>query len=719
MATLTTSYQKLGEAYLGTDNYGAKMYVRVYAKYSDQDITLNKTKVQYQARAYFDKNWDIYDRQSNGTVGGTGVTTQSFTKSDSYYGGETTLGTAEGWVEHESNGSKTITATATLNLPNWGWSGTASGSADLPTIPRASEISSVSTVNIGSSATITVNRKSSSYTHSITYSFGNLSGTVVTKSSNTSISWTIPTSFYAQIPNAKTGSGTLTITTYSGNTQIGSSSTKSFSVTTSESSCKPTVTGSVVDSNSTTLAVTGNSSVLIAGYSTASVSYSATPKNSASIKTITVNNVSAYSGTSSSAVSGTKTISNFNASSINIVAKDSRTYSNTRTLTAGTNYTLVNYIPLTFNGSVSRQTPTGDVLLLSFSGKYFNGNLGATTNTLTISWKWRVKGTSSWANGGTLVQGTDYTINTSNNTYSGNNINLGNDFDYRNNYEIGVFYNDALVNTSVVLEGRKGTPIVNWGEDYFNVNGLTIIEDIKCRNMLTITETSSTARGITMSVSNGEITTTGTFSGTETTFVFGARASLKGGTTYTLSTNNSAGALYPYLLLYDRDNNQIARLATREGILTFTPSSDVEVNKIGLYINNSSGVGITIKPQLEEGNGKTDFVVGKNYGFMSGSNDNGRYIKYYDGTMICWNTIRVEDAFTTALGPFYYNGKSTDVVFPIEFYNIPTISLSCQNQIRACYLGSSNKTGFGAVAMTYSSQNAIGYLFYIAIGRWK
>ena len=385
-------------------------------------------------------------------------------------GSSLTLYSTNYTVPHNDNGTKSTTISVNVG-GNVMW-GNGSDTATLDTIPRASEISSVSTVDIGSNATILVNRKSSSFTHTITYSFGSLSGTVATKSSNVSIPWTIPSSFYAQIPNSKTGSGTLTITTYSGNIQIGSSSTKSFSVSTNESQCKPVVDASVVDSNQATVNVTGNNKILIAGYSTANVSYTATPRNSASIKTVTVNGLSAYSGTSASAVSGTKAIANFNANKIEIVAKDSRTYSDTKTLTAGTTaYTLVNYIPLTFSGSVSRQTPTGDVLLLSFSGKYFNGNLGATTNTLTISWKWRVKGNTSWTNGGTLVQGTDYTINTSNNTYLGSNINLGNDFYYRNNYEIGVFYNDALVNTNVILEGKKGEPIVWWNEHSFNING--------------------------------------------------------------------------------------------------------------------------------------------------------------------------------------------------------------------------------------------------------
>ena len=382
-------------------------------------------------------------------------------------------------IPHNSDGSKTVSITGSYSATFSPSSGSISGSMTLTTIPRASEISSVSTVNIGSNPTITVNRKSNSFTHTITYSFGNLSGTVVSKSSSTTItSWTIPSSFYGQIPNSKTGSGTLTITTYNGNTQVGSSSSKSFSVSTSESACKPTISGSVYDSNSTTTAITGNNSILIAGYSTASVNYSTTPKNSASIKTVKVNGTTAYSGTSTSTVGGSKNISNFNQNSIDLVSTDSRTYSNTKTLRAGSDYTLINYAPLTFSGTVTRQTPTGSILQLSFSGNYFNGNLGATANTLSLSWKWRVKGATNWENGGTLVSGTDYTINTSNNTYSSgsgssqSNITLGSSFDYQTTYEICIYYEDQLEkNKSVVIDGLKGIPIANWSGTFFNING--------------------------------------------------------------------------------------------------------------------------------------------------------------------------------------------------------------------------------------------------------
>lgn len=392
-------------------------------------------------------------------------------------------------VPHTSDGSKTASVSSSFSssafTPS---SASASGDVILTTIPRASTITSVTTVNVGSNTTITVDRKSSSFTHTITYTFGSLNGTIATKSPNTSISWTIPNTFYAQMPNDKTKTGTMTITTYNGNTQIGSSSSKTFTVSTDENACKPTVTGSVVDSNATTIAVTGDSSILIAGRSTANVSYTATPKNSASIKKVTVNNETAYSGTSSSAVTGTKTISNFDANKIDIVATDSRTYSDTRTLTAGTNYTLVPYIPLTCKPEVTRQTPTGDVLLLSFSGNFYSGTLGATTNSLTLVWKWREKGASTWEPGGTLVLNTDYTINTSNNTYSSGSgssqtaISLGSGFNYEQNYEIQIQYTDALIDDNIVKDGMRGIPIVNWGENFFNVNGKITKNGVQVEN---------------------------------------------------------------------------------------------------------------------------------------------------------------------------------------------------------------------------------------------
>lgn len=74
---------------------------------------------------------------------------------------------------------------------------------------------------IDTSTTIDVTRYNNSYTHTITYAFGSATGTIVTKSSSTSITWAVPASLAAQIPNATRGTCTLTCTTYNGNTSLG------------------------------------------------------------------------------------------------------------------------------------------------------------------------------------------------------------------------------------------------------------------------------------------------------------------------------------------------------------------------------------------------------------------------------------------------------------------------------------------------------------------
>lgn len=130
--TLTTSWQRVAEAYLG--NSAGDLYIRVYARYTSQDDTTLKSTVQYQARAYFSGNY-IWDVGSNGTLTGTGATSKNYSKSDNYNNGETTLATIEGTVTHDQDtGQASVSTSASLNFPNWSWSATASGSADLPTI---------------------------------------------------------------------------------------------------------------------------------------------------------------------------------------------------------------------------------------------------------------------------------------------------------------------------------------------------------------------------------------------------------------------------------------------------------------------------------------------------------------------------------------------------------------------------------------------------------
>lgn len=144
-------------------------------------------------------------------------------------------------------------------------------------VPAASTMS-FDAFTMGSAGTITVSRAGSSYTHTISYTFGEASGTIVTKSAGTSVSWTPPLDLARQIPNATQSTGVLRIDTYSGSTRIGS---KEYSFTLYvPTSIKPTAALAVtlVNDNS----VIDGWNVCVKGYSklsytvTASGAYGAT-----------------------------------------------------------------------------------------------------------------------------------------------------------------------------------------------------------------------------------------------------------------------------------------------------------------------------------------------------------------------------------------------------------------------------------------------------------
>ena len=80
---------------------------------------------------------------------------------------------------------------------------------------------SKSSIKPGESNTITITRSSSSYTHTIKYTVGKLTGTVATKTTSTSVKVTVPLDAIIQSPN-KTQTCTITCTTYSGNSSLGS-----------------------------------------------------------------------------------------------------------------------------------------------------------------------------------------------------------------------------------------------------------------------------------------------------------------------------------------------------------------------------------------------------------------------------------------------------------------------------------------------------------------
>mgnify|MGYP003292994421 CR=1 FL=1 len=147
-------------------------------------------------------------------------------------------------VPHNDDGSKTVAVSASFTSDVSPSSGSASGSVILTTIPRKSSLS-VSNGTLGTAQTLTVTKKHSSFTHTIVAKCGSASTTVCTKSSSTSISFTPPLTWASQNTTGTSVSVTYTITTYNGDTSIGSNTyTVSCAI---PSSVKPSVAITVTD----------------------------------------------------------------------------------------------------------------------------------------------------------------------------------------------------------------------------------------------------------------------------------------------------------------------------------------------------------------------------------------------------------------------------------------------------------------------------------------
>lgn len=135
-----------------------------------------------------------------------------------------TLGSGSFTLTHNTEGSATLTAWAEAAIYTYAISSTRYGySVDLPQIPRASSIS-VSGSTMGSPITIQISKAVSSFTHTLTWQFGNNSGTIATQTSSSSVTWTPQLDLAYQIPNAVSGTGTIWCTTYNGGTNVGQKS---------------------------------------------------------------------------------------------------------------------------------------------------------------------------------------------------------------------------------------------------------------------------------------------------------------------------------------------------------------------------------------------------------------------------------------------------------------------------------------------------------------
>lgn len=379
-----------------------------------------------------------------------------------------------GWSVENTSGWVTISNKTTGTTPlvvkvddqqNASWCHYTSGTFNLAVDPAGSDLESINNFNLGSNFSVTITKYASMY-DVLTVKYGNNTIKTINDVSTNSYNFTSTelNTIYGYIPNANEITLTFELRTYSDSsksTQVGT--TKSTTAKGYVVNSNPSINSvTIVDTNSTTKALTGSTSspyIIVLGKSNIVVTVSASGVNRANISKITINGITASSGA--------VTFNSCTTNSFSIVVTDTRGNPTSTTRTT----TIKNYVNLTCNANFYRPTQIGSTVLLSYSGNYWSGNFGATNNTLTLSWAYRVKGASSWTGGGTLTP----TIDTSKNTYSGS-INCGSIFDYQTNYEFILYYSDKLVslNTGInnVLKGQGSLEVY---KNATKVNGALLV----------------------------------------------------------------------------------------------------------------------------------------------------------------------------------------------------------------------------------------------------
>ena len=241
-----------------------------------------------------------------------------------------TLASGSTIITHNSDGSKVFSYSFSqyFGITFSGESiGTVSGtgSGTLNTIARASQPSCITwpehTQDVGyfgDEISIHMNRKSSSFTHTVRYAFGSLSGTIAT-GVGTGTTWVIPNSFMDLLPAATVGSGTIYVDTYNGSTLVG---TKYCGFTAKiRDSVKPGVSFSLED-------ITGVDDIYgspVKGLSKIKVTVTATPAYSSPITSCAISaNGSSYSGTTAT----TDVLKTSGSSRVTATVKDKRGRSN-------------------------------------------------------------------------------------------------------------------------------------------------------------------------------------------------------------------------------------------------------------------------------------------------------------------------------------------------------------------------------------------------------
>lgn len=279
---------------------------------------------------------------------------------------------------------------------------TVSGNTTIaPTATYATSSISATSCNIGANSTITISKQNSSLTDTVTWSCGSASGTIATKSTATSFTWTVPTSLLSQLSStSKSTTVTLTTQTYTGDTSLGTN-TCTITITGTADQLAPALSVSNSDPNGY-LSTYGK---YVKSKSALTVTASVTYKYSATVSSIAIT-ANGKSQTSTSATFASGVITSANNTSITVKVTDSRGF----TASYSGTIEIYDYSAPTLSGlSAFRCDESGTA---ADQGQYFSltatGNITSLDgqNVMTLTYKVDDSTATALTSGETTVVGT-------------------------------------------------------------------------------------------------------------------------------------------------------------------------------------------------------------------------------------------------------------------------------------------------------------------------
>lgn len=362
-----------------------------------QNIGNNTSTVYYKLylssrnNAYFFNNY--HTGKTSVVINGSTVHNQTARDFNVSRGGSQQLASGTTTVKHNEDGSKSFSFSASIWASNF--SGSISGNFSLTKIPRKSDFtvknesgSTISSFYAGDKVYININKKVSSFTHTLSIKYLGKEETLISKTSSSTIYYSNSNKIMENyMQNLRSTPIDFVVNTYDGNTSIGYV-VKRLTLNV-PSSASPTINSvNVTEANQNKINIIG-SSPFYQHLTDLGVKTSASGKYGASIKNVSVN-IGSY------VLSGTdvilKGINLKDSQSIKVTVKDTRDMSASTTRTINLNpYNLPN---ISFFNAYRNQSNT----------KYASARISLTStvidnkNPLDIKIDVAEKDTNSWKN---------------------------------------------------------------------------------------------------------------------------------------------------------------------------------------------------------------------------------------------------------------------------------------------------------------------------------